>query len=115
MIIWSRQARDKHRENSKRNTVYAGFHEAGYTSFWLRLDNTTVHYGDTENVLALYVDASFGTGWWYEGGGLIRHQYLVATDTTHLEPDGTWCARPPFGSHYYANDDHFTTTGSGQT
>lgn len=24
------------------------------------------------------------------GGGLIRHQYLVATDTTHLEPDGTW-------------------------
>jgi beta-galactosidase/beta-glucuronidase len=26
----------------------------------------------------------------YAGGGLIRHQYLVATDTTHLEPDGTW-------------------------
>ena len=49
------------------NGADIGFHEAGYTSFWLRLDNTTVHYGDTENVLALYVDASFGTGWWYEG------------------------------------------------
>lgn len=106
------------------NGADIGFHEAGYTSFWLRLDNTTVHYGDQENVLALYVDASFGTGWWYEGesiiqihhrrvflttlatktrglmkalalhlyagGGLIRHQYLVATDPTHLEPDGTW-------------------------
>ena len=47
------------------NGADIGFHEAGYTSFWLRLDNTTVHYGDTENVLALYVDASFGTGWWY--------------------------------------------------
>lgn len=79
------------------NGVDIGYHEAGYTSFWLRLDNTTVrlmllrsgisifftltcllaeqvHYGDTENVLALYVDATFGTGWWYEGGGLIRHQ-----------------------------------------
>jgi hypothetical protein len=37
-----------------------------------------------------YVDASFGTGWWYEGGGLIRHNHLVATSPTHLEQDGTW-------------------------
>lgn len=51
------------------NGADIGFHEAGYTSFWLRLDNTTIHYGDKENVLALYVDASFGTGWWYEGEG----------------------------------------------
>ena len=31
-----------------------------------------------------------GTGWWYEGGGLIRHNYLIATETTHLQPDSTW-------------------------
>ena len=49
------------------NGADIGFHQAGYTSFWLRLDNVTgVHYGATENVLALYIDASFGTGWWYE-------------------------------------------------
>ena len=51
------------------NGADIGFHEAGYTSFWLRLDNTTAHYGDKENILALFVDASFGTGWWYEGEG----------------------------------------------
>ena len=54
------------------------------------MDNVTgVKYGG-ENVLALYCDASFGTGWWFEGGGLFRHNWLVSTDTTHLEPDGTW-------------------------
>ena len=26
----------------------------------------------------------------YEGGGLIRHQYLVSTSTTHLQPDSAW-------------------------
>jgi hypothetical protein len=79
-----------HKTFSYLNGVPLGFHQAGYTSFWLRLDNVTgVQFGG-KNVLALYVDASFGTGWWYEGGGLIRHQYLVATSTTHLEPDGTW-------------------------
>jgi beta-galactosidase/beta-glucuronidase len=71
------------------NGAQIGYHQAGYTSFWLRLDNTSAVYGG-ENVLALYVDATFGTGWWYEGGGLIRHQYLVSTGSTHLQPDGTW-------------------------
>ena len=68
-----------------------GYHQAGYTSFWLRFDNVTgVKYGGAENVLALSLDATFGTGWWYEGGGLIRHNYLIATETTHLQPDSTW-------------------------
>ena len=39
-----------------------GSHQAAYTSFWLRMDNVTgVKYGG-QNVLALYCDASFGTG-----------------------------------------------------
>ena len=79
-----------HATTSYLNGVQIGYHQAGYTSFWLRLDNVTgVQFGE-KNVLALKVDATFGTGWWYEGGGLIRHQYLVATDTTHLQPDSTW-------------------------
>ena len=28
--------------------------------------------------------------WWYEGGGLIRHMHLVATDPVHVEPFGAW-------------------------
>ena len=47
-----------------------------------------------ENVISLYIDASSGTGWWYEGGGLMRHNYLVATSSAvHLRPgqgSGAW-------------------------
>lgn len=61
-----------------------GVHKAGYTSFWLRLDTAPdVKFGG-ENVLALFVDASDGTGWWYEGGGLMRHNFLIkALYTSH--------------------------------
>lgn len=59
-------------------------HECGYTSFEVRLDNaTTVNYG-SENVVAIWVDAMRGSGWWYEGGGifiLIIHRLL-----THFRP-----------------------------
>lgn len=66
-------------------------HKAGYTSWWIRLDNATgIAFGDEKNVLALYVDASSGTGWWYEGGGLSRHNYLVRTNLLHIEPNGAW-------------------------
>ena len=55
------------------NGAHLGQHNAGYTSFWLKLDDEKIKYG-AENVLAFYVDATQGTGWWYEGGGLVRHQ-----------------------------------------
>jgi len=54
-------------------------HDAGYTSFALRLDDVPGARFGLENVLALHVDATFGDGWWYEGGGLFRHQYLIKT------------------------------------
>jgi beta-galactosidase/beta-glucuronidase len=57
-------------------------HKQGYTSYWLRIDNATkLKWGPgaaNANVLASYVDASSGTGWWYEGGGLMRHAKLVS-------------------------------------
>ena len=66
-------------------------HVQGYTSFAVRLDNVDgIHFGKSEeNVIALYVDASSGTGWWYEGGGLMRHQYLVRANPVHLNPTGS--------------------------
>ena len=61
------------------------------TAFWLRLDNVSgVKFGGDENVLSLYADASTGTGWWYEGGGLSRHNWLVRASPTHIEQDGAW-------------------------
>jgi beta-galactosidase len=73
------------------NGKQVGYHKQGYTPFALRLDNIPgIKFGDEENVLALFVDASTGTGWWYEGGGLNRHQQLIRTPPVHIEQDGAW-------------------------
>ena len=51
----------------------------------------TGRFGDKQpNVLALHINASKGTGWRHEGGGLMRHQYLVRTSGLHAVPDGVW-------------------------
>ena len=65
------------------------YHAAGYTSFWVRLDDAGAVWGGS-NVLAIRVNASSGTGWWYEGGGLMRHNYLVAASPLHIAPDSAW-------------------------
>jgi hypothetical protein len=70
-------------------------HKQGYTSYWLRLDNVTgVKFGEggaQENVLATYIDASSGTGWWYEGGGLMRHTRLVSAPLElHFSQNAAW-------------------------
>lgn len=67
-------------------------HKQGYTGFRLRLDNiSSVKYGEEKtNVLAIFVNASTGTGWWYEGGGLIRHNWLVSAAPLHVAYDGAW-------------------------
>ncbi len=75
------------------NGQYLAQHEAGYTPFTVRLDNATglVRFGEgRENVLALRADASFGSGHWYEGGGIYRPVHLVhvVSKTTHVVRDG---------------------------
>lgn len=78
-----------HITNAYLNGKHLGEHAAGYTSFWLRLDDAGANWG-SENVLALHVNATTGTGWWYEGGGLMRHQHLIKTSAFHIAPDGAW-------------------------
>ena len=70
-------------------------HDSGYTTFRIRLDNTSsVSYGDgaeSENVLAIQAKTSKGyTGWWYEGGGIYRHTRLIATDHVHFVASGVY-------------------------
>lgn len=59
-----------------------------HTRFDVRLDNATnVRFGPgAQNVLTLRADASFGSGHWYEGGGIYRlvnviksPSYLIAS------------------------------------
>lgn len=36
----------------------------------------------------MFVDGTSGSGWWYEGAGIYRHVYLVATDMLHIDQNG---------------------------
>jgi len=57
----------------------------------ITVDLTAIaHYGDTPNVIAVRVDADPIEGWWYEGGGLYRHVWLVKRPPVHLVADGVY-------------------------
>ena len=79
------------------------YHDSGYTSFSVRLDNATgVMYGDgkeNENVLAVRAGANSGfTGWWYEGGGIYRHNHLVSANPVHVAVDSVYGASQVTGT-----------------
>lgn len=62
------------------NGVFLLRHTSGYLGFDVPLESA--HFGTgtgAENVLAVRVDASFGSGHWYEGGGLQRRVHLLHT------------------------------------
>ena len=86
------------------------YHDSGYTSFYVRLDNaTSVFYGDgeeNENVIAIRASSNGGSGWWYEGGGIYRHTYLVSTNPAHFVSDGIHGASNVTGDiHYHDPND----------
>eukprot|EP01052_Picozoa_sp_SAG31_P022624 SAG31_NODE_1808_length_7230_cov_32.785835_7_plen_468_part_00 len=58
---------------------------SGYTAFTAALPE---QMDPDEHVLALRVDASFGSGHWYEGGGIFRDCFIVAARKTHIAEDG---------------------------
>lgn len=61
----------------------------GYTSFSIDL-TPFAQFGDTPNTLAVRVDADAMEGWWYEGGGIYRHTWLVKRAPVHLVTDGVF-------------------------
>eukprot|EP00056_Hartaetosiga_gracilis_P011561 m.175817 g.175817 ORF g.175817 m.175817 type:complete len:1026 (+) comp13521_c0_seq1:161-3238(+) len=73
------------------NGEYQMMHTSGYTGFTLRLDNiTSIVYGqDKENIINIRADATFGSGHWYEGGGIYRPVHLVSVPKqAHIVHDG---------------------------
>jgi beta-galactosidase len=73
----------------------------GFAGFTIDLTPFAL-YGEDINTVAVRVDATASDGWWYEGGGLYRHAWLVKraalhiiTDGIHADPvraaDGSWC------------------------
>ena len=56
---------------------------SGYTSF--EVDITDVAKFGEENVLSVYVKAEEHEGWWYEGGGIYRHVWLIKTHAVAVD------------------------------
>jgi hypothetical protein len=80
------------------------YHDSGYTSFTVRLDNvSSLSYGEggeTENVIAVKASSGGATaysGHWYEGGGIYRPAHLVSAIPVHFVPDGVYGASQVIG------------------
>ena len=61
---------------------------SGYVSNYIDLTPFIV-YGDV-NTLAIRVDAHMLEGWWYEGGGIYRHAWVVKRNPVHIRTDGVY-------------------------
>ena len=62
----------------------------GYTSF--EVDITDIaRFGEEENVVAVYVNTTDKhEGWWYSGGGIYRHVWLVKTEKVSVDLYGAY-------------------------
>ena len=97
-----------------------GVHALGYTSYYARLDNVTggLFYDGRDNVLAVLVDATSrrDTGWWYEGGGAMRHTFLSASaPAAHVVPHGLHADIAVSGGYHYSANPADGVTADGVT
>lgn len=60
----------------------------GYNTFEVDISDY-VHF-DKENILAVYVEHNGHEGWWYEGGGIYRHVWMVKTDAVAVDLWGVY-------------------------
>ncbi len=71
-----------------------GNHQSGYTPSNYDLTDV-LRYGDEgKNAILVKVDATQPEGWWYEGGGIYRHVWLIKTDRLHVARFGTYVTTP---------------------
>ena len=62
---------------------------SAYSSIYVDI-TAFARFGDELNAIAVRVDADPLEGWWYEGGGLYRHTWLVKRAPVHLVTDGVY-------------------------
>lgn len=60
----------------------------GYTPF--EVDITDMVFFDRGNVLAVYTDSTEHEGWWYQGGGIYRHVWLIKTERVAVDLWGVY-------------------------
>ncbi len=66
---------------------------SGYNSFPVDITDF-VKFGE-DNVLAVYVTTKHHESWWYEGGGIYRHVWLIKTAPVHIALWGVY-TKPVF-------------------
>lgn len=69
-----------------------GRQPSGYSGFSYDLTDY-LNYGG-KNVLAVRADATQFEGWFYEGGGIYRHVWLLKTSPVHVAEYGTYVTTP---------------------
>ncbi len=70
------------------NGHFMGRHLGGYMGFSYEL--TEVLDKNGPNTIAVCADARGSEGWWYEGGGIYRDAYLVATPSVRIVENGVF-------------------------
>jgi beta-galactosidase len=68
------------------NGSFVGRNFSGSNTFEFDLTDF-IHYGES-NLLAVRVDATHYEGWYYEGGGIYRHVWLLKHDSLHVANEG---------------------------
>ncbi len=62
---------------------------SGYASSYIDI-TAFATYGNALNSLDIRVDAQSMEGWWYEGGGMYRHAWVVKRNPVHIITDGVY-------------------------
>lgn len=70
------------------NQNYVGNRLSGYMGFQYDV-SALLNYGGM-NTLTVRVDAQEYEGWFYEGGGIYRHVWLIKRDPVHIATDGVF-------------------------
>ena len=76
-----------------------GNHQSGYTPSNYDLTDVLRYGNEGKNAILVKVDASEYEGWWYEGGGIYRHVWLIKTDRLHVDRFGTYVTTPSISSN----------------
>ena len=61
---------------------------SGYTEFEVDITDVADFIG--ENTVSVYVNTEQHEGWWYEGGGIYRHVWLIKTDLISIDLYGVY-------------------------
>lgn len=80
------------------NGFYCGGERSGYLSQCYDISDY-LNYGG-ENIVCVRTDATLEEGWFYEGGGIYRHVWLIKTSPVHIANDGvTFCSQFSNGNY----------------